>query len=111
MNSVDRLIVDYRDGAAQTGTSIPQVANAGHDRLHSCFKQLRTTEVGRAAIEKLMADENPHVRLWAAAHSLTWASDRARPVLAELAKSAGPGSFDAEMTLKEFDKGNLSYNY
>jgi hypothetical protein len=111
MGSNDPLIAEYRAGALQSSSSNPETSNAGHDRLHAAFKELRKTEPGRMEIERLMADEVPHVRLWAAAHCLTWANDRARPVLIELVLGRGPRSFDAKMTLEEFDKGTLSFDY
>ncbi|NQU19711.1 MAG: DUF2019 domain-containing protein [Candidatus Nealsonbacteria bacterium] len=57
-----------------------------------------------------MSHDNPHVRLWAAAHSLEWAPDAARVALEKLRDGDGPGSFDAKWTLKEYErKGRLSF--
>jgi hypothetical protein len=111
MGDLDDLIAKYREGAIKTGTSNPGIANPAHDQVHGCFKLLRDSDTGRAAIEKLMADENPYVRLCAAAHSLTWATETARDVLLELVRARGAGSFDAEMTLEEFDAGRLTFDY
>ena len=47
----------------------------------------------------------------AAAHSLQWNPGIARRVLETLKNSHGPFSFDAEMTLKEFEKRILNFDY
>ena len=111
MNELDSLMEQYRSGAAMTGSTNPDIANAGHTQLHTAYKQLRQTESGQSAISSLMMDENPYGRLWAAAHFLRWRTDEARDILVQLVRSKGAGSFDAEMTLQEFDSGTLTFDY
>jgi hypothetical protein len=102
----------YREGAIATEhISTPKKAKKGHDELHACYKRLRQSEAGRRAIMDLMNDAEPSVRLWAAAHSLQWAPNEARRVLESLKDAQGRCSFTAEITLVEFDKGRLSFDY
>jgi hypothetical protein len=108
--SVDETLRLYRDAALGTGSQDPKVNNRSADELHICYKQLRDSEEGRAGIVRLISDSNPHVRVWAAAHSLFWAPEIARPALEALQDSAGPASLSAKWTLREFDNGSLSFN-
>jgi hypothetical protein len=106
-----RLLSMYRQAAHGTSVRDPDAANRSHDTMHACYKILRQTEEGRRGIVSLMDDVSPHVRLWAAAHSLQWIPDRARACLEALRESGGPGAFDAEITLEEFSKGSLRFDY
>jgi hypothetical protein len=109
--TVEELIAEYREGAVVAGSSDPKRNKKGVDKLHACYKKLRETEQGRAGIIGLITNENPHVRGWAAAHSLQWAPEIARSALESLRDSDGPSSFAAEWTLKSFDRGTLSFDY
>ena len=105
------LLSVYRQAAADTSNPDPKQANKSHDMMHICYKRLRQTEEGRAGIVRLFNDLSPHVRCWAAAHGLAWATDEAKVILASLRDAKGPCSFDAGMTLGEFEKGRLSFEY
>jgi hypothetical protein len=109
--SVPLLLQRYREGAEGTSNPNPKEANASHNRMHSFYKRLRTSEAGRQGIIELMKDPSPHVRCWAAAHSLEWVPMVACEVLRQLRDSKGPRSFDAEITLEEFNKGTLTFDY
>jgi hypothetical protein len=111
LQSVENLLTTYRDGAE--GTSVPdaKVANKSQRKMHACYKQLRETPEGREGIMALMKDSSPHVRCWAAAHSLQWEPIEAQRTLQALQESGGPCSFDAEITLEQFGKGALSFDY
>ncbi len=102
----------YRRAAEEAGDlSDPREQNAWADEVHHCYKLLRATEEGRAAIMVLMSDPSPHVRVWAAAHSLAWDPERARSVLEKLRDSKGPEAFTARWTLRQYEKGKLSFEY
>jgi Domain of unknown function (DUF2019) len=109
------LLSRYRDAAEQTGTldSAGKYDPKKHNKLvktiFACYDKLRDEEDGRSGIISLMSNPDPRVRLWAATHSLQWIPNIARRVLEELRDAGGPGSFEAEMTLKEFGLGRLSF--
>lgn len=110
-DDIETLFLQYIQGADGTKNKNPKIANKSHDRMHVAFKILRESEEGRQKIISLLDHEGPHVRLWAAAHSLKWVPDEAKLVLEALRDSDGPGSISAGITLKEFEKGSLSFNY
>ena len=110
---LEELIRRYYVSAA-TNTdphASPTEANRAHDEIHEAYRLLRRTSEGREAISRLMDDANPGVRLWAAAHSLFWKPECARAVLEGLAAEGGLLAFTAEMTLREFDAGRLTFDF
>jgi hypothetical protein len=111
--SVTRILAEYRQAAVVTDDlADTEKQNQAAHRIHACYKALRETEEGRAGIIALMSDPSPHVRAWAAAHSLQWMPDAAQEVLEALRdENVFPYSFDAEMTLEEYRKGRLSFDY
>ena len=111
IRTVAQLLAEYREAAAGTGTLDFKKNNTNAQKLHTCYKELREIDEGRAAIVGSISDGNPHVRVWAAAHSLQWAPEIARRALEALRDSDGPASFTAKWTLKEYDDGCLSFDY
>lgn len=112
IDDLEKRVQDYRAAAIETSLrNDPEKANQAHDRLHKLYKSLCTTSDGREAIARLMADSDPNVRLWAASHSLFWKPDDARRVLEQIAACGGLLAFDAEMVLKQFDAGRLTFDY
>jgi hypothetical protein len=105
------LVSHYRQAAEGTSNPDPEQANKSHEMMHFLFKRLRETEEGQAGIAGLLDDNSPHVRCWAAAHSLAWAKNRSIATLIALRDAKGHCSFDAEMTLREFEKGSLNFEY
>ena len=111
-DDVQDLLARYRAAASGTTDENSEQQNDSADRVHAYYKSLRETLEGREGIIGLMSDPTPQVRLWAASHSLAWSPDCARRVLEALRDSAEfPTSFTAEMTLAEFDKGALGFDY
>ncbi len=108
---IPALLAGYREAAKRTSDPSPRTANKWASRLHACYQLLREMEEGRNAITELIGDDDPHVRVWAAAHSLAWSTENARAALEELRESDGPCSLDAKWTLREFDRGKLSFDY
>ncbi|MFE3999102.1 hypothetical protein ACFX43_09935 [Nocardioides sp. YIM B13467] len=80
-------------------------------RVQRAQLQLRQTAEGQAAIAALIDDPVPTVAHWAASHALFWDEDRARTHLERVAASNETGSFDARMTLQEFDAGRLRHDW
>ena len=110
-DSLNSLILTYRAGAEGTAAADPKTANKHQRQMHAAYKKLRVAQDGRVAISALMSDPSAHVRCWAAAHALEWNVEAAKSALLSLQNSGGPCSFDAEMTLEAFNKGQLSFEY
>jgi len=73
---------------------------------------LQLKELGKTnKLTRLLNSENENVRLWAATHLLPTNEFEAKKVLQELALKPGFNAFSAEMTLKEWEKGNLKLAY
>lgn len=72
---------------------------------------LRASPEGRAAISALIGDALPTVSHWAASHALFWDEDAARRHLEAERDAGGIGSFNAAMTLREFDAGRLRHDW
>jgi hypothetical protein len=117
MYDLDSAVRAYCEAALGTARVVdaanlsldPGNANRCADELHAQYVVLRQTQAGRDAVTSLITHAEPSVRLWAAAHSLEWAPDVARVALEELRDSGGPVSFEAKWTLKEYEKGRLSF--
>ena len=110
-DTIEGLLGGYREGAEGTSSADPRVANRWQRQMHVCYKQLRETPEGRAAIITLMDDPSPHVRCWAGGHCLQWEPIKAKRTLVGLREARGPCSFDADITLEEFNQGRLSFDY
>lgn len=73
---------------------------------------LKLKELGKTnALSKLLTSENDNVRLWAATHVLSTDEIEAKLVLEELAAKGDLNAFSAEMTLREWNNGNLKLIY
>ncbi len=78
------------------------------DRLRDQEAVVRESAEGRAAVEALLDDPRPTVRLWAATATLSWDEPRAREVLVEIREQPTPyglNSINAKQTLLAFDAG------
>lgn len=109
--SFEELFQQFVQGADGMKNQNPKIANKFHDQMHAAYKILKDSEEGRQKILGLFNHENPFVRLCAAAHGLQWEPEEAKRVLVAIRDGQGPGSFSAEITLKEFEKGALSFDF
>ena len=107
---VSELLENYRQAALGTAATDSGAANRWAAQLLLCRNALRETAEGRAGLLSLVRDVEPSVRCWAAAHCLQWAPEVAKPTLEALRDSEGPFGFDAAMTLREYEKGRLSFD-
>lgn len=108
---VNDLLARYRTAAVFTSDQTPTSANKWARRLHHYYKELREAEEGQAGITALIDDPDPHVRCWAAAHSLAWAPEAARRALEALRDGGGPCALDAKWALREYAAGKLSFEH
>lgn len=102
---------DQRDDAAECRVAEglnPRRWNRLVNEMQSIHLRLRVTEDGRRAIAALIEDECLTVRQWAATNALAWSPAAARSELEREVSTDSQGSFDAQMTLQEFDAGRLN---
>lgn len=112
---ISDLITEYINAASIHGKGTREgdrdLTKRGHDRLSRAFRELcEHGQTAQQALLPLLEHADPAVRLWASAHALTFAPDRAHRVLSTLA--AGPPSpeqLGAKYTLLEWDKGTLKF--
>lgn len=71
------------------------------------LKELRKVD----ALERLVYSEDGSVRSWAATHLLKVNECLAKKILQEIALESDLSGFDAQMTLSEWEKGNLKLAY
>ena len=80
------------------------------DQLRDHEAVVRESGEGREAVEALLDDPRPTVRLWAATAALSWDEPRARQVLVEIREKPTPyglNSINAKQTLLALDAGRL----
>jgi len=80
------------------------------DRLRADETVVGESPEGRTAVESLLTDPRPTVRLRAATTALTWDEARARDVLVEIREKPnlyGLSSINAKRVLLEHDAGRL----
>jgi hypothetical protein len=83
--------------------------NKQYKTIHSIYLLLKK-ENRLDELIGLLDHENPYVRSWAAGYTLQISPLRAEKILEELADiKSKPVGFNAEMTLREWRKGNLKF--
>lgn len=85
-----------------------RAANRQIDKACELYAALRVTAEGRTGIAKLMHHPLPSVRLWAASHSLPWATEDAVRLLEDFAQAKGLDATTARYTLLEYRSGRLA---
>jgi hypothetical protein len=73
--------------------------------------EVRETQPGRAAIESLMGDPDPDVRLNAARDTLKWNPEIALPVIGATSQGAGLRAFEAGAILRLYRNGTLDLDW
>jgi|GEM_PF-2468491 hypothetical protein len=110
----DKIVAEFEsfciknDIAAQALNS--KLANKYAKKIINCYLQLK--ELGKTnELSKLLKSENENVRVWAATHTLSTNEVEAKQVLNELVAKPGLNAFSAEMTLRQWERGNLNLAY
>jgi hypothetical protein len=111
--SVSQLLDAYLETAERWDAlqSDASAANAVFEENHEIYKSLRPTPEGREGIAKLMEDPCAGVRLLAATHSLSWASEAASRVLEVIEGDAGLHAVTARYTLRSYRAGKLDLDW
>lgn len=87
-----------------------RVANYNYDRIEDVVRYLREKkELSRLSV--FYTHSNAYVKLGAAAYLLPVFEKESLKVMKEIVKTKGILSLDAEMTIKEWKKGNLRNFY
>ncbi len=109
------LVSDYREAAAAQWASIfggkPKAAYKHSDKVVKMYTELRRRgDAARSALLPLLEDSDPGVRVWAAAHALEFAPEKAEPILIDLVqKPRGPTATIARYTLQQWRDGTLFF--
>ena len=85
-------------------------ANRQYHRLNAVYAEIRRRDPERLqALRLLLGNDDRGVRLWAAAHLLPTSDPAAVSTLHALVAEKGPLGFSARMTLRQWEKGELSF--
>ncbi len=116
MKGVDtnKIVAEFESFCIKNDTAAqalnPNLANKYAKKIINCYLQLK--EMGKTnELSKLLKSENENVRVWAATHTLQTNEVEAKQVLHELAANPGLNAFSAEMTLRQWENGNLKLTY
>lgn len=103
------LIKQFREAAIAKGSGVGGSEDARlHRQMSEAFGQLvKRGDRGNLSFERLLKDESPFVRCWAAAQLLFLGYSDAKPVLEQLVTLSGPVGLSARYTLEEFKNGRL----
>ena len=110
----EKIVSDFENFCIQNDIAAqalnPKLANKYAKKIINCYLQLK--ELGKTnELSRLLNSENENVCLWAATHALPTNEAEAKQVLQQLAVKSGLNAFSAEMTLSEWEKGNLKLTY
>jgi hypothetical protein len=86
-----------------------KTARKYYKKMDMCFRTLRDS--GKLVeLLRFLNHENESVRLWVSTHLLPYDERQAKDSLKKIADSkTGLNSFSADMTIREWSKGNLTY--
>ncbi len=107
------LVEDYLNSLVlfveATEKNDPRAAKKYYKIMDSLFRKLRDSGL-LVELVKFLNHENDEVRLWVSTHLLVYNESIAKKSLEKIANSElGLTAFSAEMTLQEWNKGNLTY--
>ena len=108
--STDELVARYAEAARVHGEATvtgSHPANNEADLIAAAYRELRRR--GSELCAPRPAGETEGVTAWAGAHALEFAPEQGEPVLAKLAESPGLLGFGAQITLREWRAGRLTF--
>ncbi len=109
--STDELVARYAEAARIHGEATitgSHPANNEADFIAATYRELRNRG-SESALLGLLESDDAAVRAWAGAHALEFAPEQGEPVLVRIAESPGLLGFGAEMTLREWRAGRLTF--
>jgi hypothetical protein len=111
---VSELLKEYRDALLSMHRSRIGAGGDPHhwnrlvNKMQALHLQLRESPEGRDGITSMIRDECLTVRQWSATNALAWDPGVARTALLQEIETEGPGAFEAQVTLREYDAGRLN---
>ena len=109
--STDELVARYAEAAKVHGEATvtgSHPANNEADLIAAAYRELRRRG-SESALLVLLESKDDGVTAWAGAHALEFAPEQGEPVLAKLAESPGLLGFGAQITLREWRAGRLTF--
>lgn len=109
---LSELILEYRESAINHGKAINdsnlKLANKSYDNMLRALRHMQSNYPS-APLElmKLLDDSNDSVAASAATHLINFCQEKSLAVLSKIAGKNGWASFDAQMVLKEWKKGEF----
>lgn len=112
MKDKDKLIEKYVKASIKYGEAQEEGDSKTVNKQSSIIRKIRAelkqdSEFGLEQLEPLLEHENDYVRLKTAFSLIPLFPVKAENVLIELSSKRGLIGFEAEMTFKEWQKGNL----
>ena len=86
-------------------------ANRHFDKMYAVVKKLGNSQTGRSALEQLMSHVLPEVRLRAAGQVMSWAPEKAIPVLGRLVAEWRPKDPRKGYVAVRFEAAGWLYDY
>jgi HEAT repeat protein len=108
-NAVEKFIEASIQHGVGTETGNSKLANKSYKVIKKNYDIIKENDLVNVLIN-LLEHENISVKLWAASYMLNIETEKAIAALKEVIGSKSPLiSFSAEMTLSEWEKGNLKF--
>lgn len=107
ISQFEKAALDY-DSLRKSGTA--KQMNKQFDLMYKIAGEL--SKIGKLIeLRNILSSDKESVRYFAASMILASFPDEAEAVLTEIAKSKGFYSFNAKVTLQEWHKGNIKFDY
>lgn len=112
MKDIDKIIENYVKASIRYGEAQEEGDSKTVNKQSSIITKIITqleqnSELGLELIENLLEHDNEYVRFHTAFSLISIFPIKAENVLLELSSKRGLVGFEAELTLKEWEKGNL----
>lgn len=115
MRPLDQILKEYIEACIKEEESLrrgdSKTGNKQYRIINSISRDLKTNlKYGIESLIPFLDHPNANVRLTTAFFLIPIMPEQVRTVLVELSAGRGTVAFNAEMTLSEWDKGNLKFD-
>ncbi len=116
MRKLEKILEEFISACIKNGEFLnngdSKNANKQYRVISRCKGDLKAKEeYGLAKITPYLEHQEKYVRLWTASILLEIEPLRSKEVLIELSKEKGNLGFTAEVTLSEWEKGSLTFDW